>query len=62
MPQLTPEELMAIAMACRPAARKEEERAKGLENPTVRAPILAAAAQYAALADRFERARKLRTK
>jgi hypothetical protein len=53
---------MAIAMACRPAARKEEERAKGLENPTVRAPILAAAAQYAALADRFERARKLRTK
>jgi hypothetical protein len=55
---LTAIELETAARACRAMAYQEGERAKGLENPTVRAPIEAAARRYAALAERFETARK----
>jgi hypothetical protein len=59
MPRLTNEEFMAIAMGLSGGGAP---RGRTRENPTVRAPILEAAAQYAALADTFERARKLRTR
>jgi hypothetical protein len=39
-------------------AYQEGERAKQMENPTVRGPIEAAARRYAALVEKFEAARK----
>jgi hypothetical protein len=41
-------------------AYQEDERAKQMENPTTRGPIEAAARRYAALAEKFEAARKKR--
>jgi hypothetical protein len=55
---LTDEELATAATACRAMAFQEGERAKKLENPGMRAPIENAAQRYAALAEKFEAARK----
>jgi hypothetical protein len=60
MPPLTTDDLALAARACRAMAYQEGERAKKMENPTVRGPIEAVAQRYAALAERFEQARKLR--
>ena len=55
---LTATELETAARACRAMAYQEGERAKGMENPTTRAPIENAARRYAVLAEKFEAARK----
>ena len=49
---------MTDPVACRAMAYQEGERAKGMENPTMRAPIDNASRRYAAMAERFEAARK----
>jgi hypothetical protein len=58
MPRLTDAELATAATACRAMAYQEGERAKKMENPTTRGPIEDAAQRYAALAERFEAARR----
>ena len=55
---LSETELETAARACRALAYQEGERAKKLENPTTRGPIENAARRYAALAQKFEAARK----
>jgi hypothetical protein len=50
--------LATAARACRSLAYQEGEAAKRLENPTVRAPIEGTAKRAAALAEKFERARR----
>lgn len=55
---LTATELETAAQACRAMAYQEGERAKKMENPTTRGPIENAAKRYAALAEKFEAARK----
>jgi hypothetical protein len=55
---LTDLELETAARACRSLAYQEGEAAKRLENPTVRAPIEGTAKRAAALAEKFEAARK----
>jgi hypothetical protein len=55
---LSADELAIAAMACRAMAYQEGQRAKRMENPTTRGPIEAAAQRYAALAKKFEAARK----
>ena len=52
-------ELATAATACRAMAYQESERAKRLENPGMRGPIKNAAKRYAALAAKFEAARRL---
>lgn len=54
---LTDAELATAAQACRAMAHQEGERAKKLENPSVRGPIDAAAKRYAELAKKFEATR-----
>jgi hypothetical protein len=55
---LTDLELETAARACRAMAYQEGERAKKLENPTVRGPVENAAKRYAALAAKPEAVRK----
>jgi len=55
---LTDSELATAATACRAMAYQEGERAKKLENPTIRAPLEINSKQFAALAEKFEAARK----
>ena len=55
---LTAAELETAARACRATAYQEGERAKQMENPTTCGPIENAAQRYAALAEKFEAARK----
>jgi hypothetical protein len=55
---LTDADLATVATACRAMAYQEGERAKKMENPTTRGPIESAARRYAALAAKFEAARK----
>lgn len=55
---LTAEELATAATACRAMAYQGGERAKKMENPGMRGPIEAAARRYAALAEKFEAARR----
>jgi hypothetical protein len=55
---LTDLELETAARACRALAYQESEAVKRLENPTVRAPIEGTAKRAAALAEKFESARK----
>jgi hypothetical protein len=55
---LTAAELETAARACRAMAYQEGERARQMENPTVRGPIEDAAKRYAALVEKFEAARK----
>jgi hypothetical protein len=51
-------ELETAARACRAMAYQEGEAAKKMENPTMRGPIESTAKRAAALAEKFERARK----
>ncbi len=55
---LTDLELVTAARACRSLAYQEEQAAKRLQNPTVRAPIEGTAKRAAALAEKFEAARR----
>jgi hypothetical protein len=55
---LTDLELEAAARACRALAYQEGQRAKAMENPTMRGPIENASKRYRALAEKFERARR----
>jgi hypothetical protein len=59
-PQLTDYELETIARACRALAHVERESAEKISDPALRAPVQQRAQGAAALAERFERARKLR--
>jgi hypothetical protein len=56
--ELTVAELATAAQACRAMAHQEGERAKKMENPSLRGPIESAAKRYAALAEKLEAARK----
>jgi hypothetical protein len=55
---LTTDELATAAQACRTMAYQEGERASKMENPTTRGPVEDAARRYAALTEKFERARR----
>ena len=55
---LTDAELAAAAAACRAMAFQEELRARAIANPAVRAPVIAAAERYAALAFKIEDVRQ----
>jgi len=55
---LTDTELQAAAQACRAVAYQEGERAKKLENPSLRGPIENTSKRFAALAAKLEAARK----
>jgi hypothetical protein len=55
---LTDLELETAARACRALAYQESLAAKRLENPTIRGPIEGTAKRAAALAEKFEAARK----
>jgi hypothetical protein len=55
---LTDAELATAATACRAMSFQEAERAKSMENPGVRGPIERTAQRFAALAEKFEAARK----
>ena len=57
---LTDAELATAATACRAMAYQEGERAKKMENPTMRAPLESNARRYAALAEKLEVAWKRR--
>ncbi len=59
---LTDTELATAATACRAMAYQEGERAKKIENPTMRGPLESNAQRYAALAQKFEAARKVASK
>jgi hypothetical protein len=56
--ELTDAELATAATACRAMAYQEGERAKKMENPTLRGPLEANAKRYGALAEKLEGARK----
>ena len=56
--ELTDAELATAAQACRAMAHQEGQRAKAMENPSVRGPIESAAQRYARLAEKLEAARK----
>jgi hypothetical protein len=58
--ELTDAELATAAQACRAMAHQEGERAKKMENPSVRGPLEAASRRYGALAEKLEQARKHR--
>lgn len=55
---LTDAELVTAAQACRAMAHQEGERAKRMENPTVRGPIEQASERYRRLATKLEAARR----
>jgi hypothetical protein len=55
---LTDLELESAARACRALAYQEGEAAKRMENPGMRGPIENTARRAAALAEKFEAARK----
>jgi len=55
---LTDAELATAATACRAMAYQEGERARKLENPLMRRPLETNSKRYAALAEKFEAARK----
>ena len=56
--ELTHVELETAARACRALARQEEQAAKRIDNPGMRGPIENTAKRAAALAEKFEAARK----
>ncbi len=58
MPPFTAYELETAARACRALAHREQESAKAISDPALRAPVAKRAECAAALAERFERARK----
>ena len=53
---LTDAELATAAMACRAMAYQEGERAKKMENPTMRGPLETNSRRYAAVAEKLEAA------
>lgn len=55
---LTDAELATAAQACRAMSHQEGERARKMENPTVRGPIEQAAQRYKLLAEKLEAARR----
>jgi hypothetical protein len=55
---LTEADLATAAQACRAMAYQEGERARKMENPTMRGPMENTAKRYAALAEKLEAARK----
>jgi hypothetical protein len=55
---LTDLELETAARACRSLAYRESEAAKRMDNPTLRGPVENTAKRAAALAEKFEAARK----
>ena len=55
---LTDLELETAARACRALAYQEEQAAKRMENPGMRGPVENTAKRAAALAEKFEKARK----
>jgi hypothetical protein len=55
---LTDLELETAARACRALAYQEEQAARRMENPDIRGPIENTAKRAAALAERFEAARR----
>jgi hypothetical protein len=55
---LTNAELATAATACRAMVYQEGERAKKMENPTMRGPLESNAKRFAALAEKLEAARK----
>lgn len=59
---LTDAELATAVTACRALAYQDGERAKKIENPTVRAPLEANARRYTALAEKLEAVLKKGTK
>ena len=56
--ELTDLELETAARACRAFAYQQEQTARLMENPSLRGPIENTAKRAAALAERFEQARK----
>ena len=58
--ELNDAELATAATACRAMAYQEGERAKKLENPTLRGPLENNSKRYAALAEKLEAARTRR--
>ena len=56
---LTEEELVTAAMACRARAHQETERAKVTENPTIKSQIERTVLRLASVAEKFEAARAL---
>jgi hypothetical protein len=59
-PQLTDYELETAARACRALAHRESEDAAKIADPALRAPVAKWAECAAAMAERFEKARKHR--
>ena len=59
-PKLTDYELETAARACRALAHREGEDAAKISDPTLRGPVQQRAQCAAALAERFQRARKSR--
>ena len=55
---LTDAELATAATACRAMAYQEAERAKKMENPSLRPPLETNSKRFAALAEKFVGARK----
>ena len=61
MPKLTPYDLEVIERACRSVAAIMERDTHKIDNPTVRGPVERMAHHAAALAERFAKARKVRS-
>jgi hypothetical protein len=57
---LTDAELATAVTACRAMAYQEGERARKLDNPSIRGPLETNSKRYAALAEKLEAARKRR--
>jgi hypothetical protein len=60
--ELTDVETETAARACRALAYQEEQAAKRMENPGMRGPVENTAKRAAALAEKFEAARKRLTR
>ena len=56
--ELTDAELATAATACRAMAYQESQRAKAMENPSMRGPVENAAKRFAALAEKLEASRR----
>jgi hypothetical protein len=56
--ELTDAEIATAATACRAMAYQEGQRAKQMDNPTLRPPLENNAKRYAILAEKLEAARK----
>ena len=56
--ELSDQELATAATACRAMAYQESERAKKMENPTMRGPLQVTPQRYAQLAEKLEAERK----